>query len=280
MYKASDKIKKDYKALYDSLTIEHPEYRVLFTTRQVPLVNFTAIEGHRYSKNRIKFMLIGRAVNGWNEYCPFDKELLKDAFVDSAIKNLNNESVALSDKNSKDRFEWIDNDGRNTFRSRIDTNKAMLEMNPYSVKRTPFWNYACQIWAKLTKQEDMENLWRNRWYENIVWSNLYKVAPSFGGNPDENLKKAQLESCRALLKDEIDYFQPTHILFETDYEWWFDKFEDLFEATKITDQFVKSKGIYVGDGFTSMFVVAVRPEMRNKTSYINSVLRQFDANHD
>ena len=45
--------------------------------------------------------------------------------------------------------------------------------------------------------------------------NLYKIAPRKGGNPSEAWQKMQREACVELLRAEIEFFNPTHILFVT-----------------------------------------------------------------
>ena len=61
------------------------------------------------------------------------------------------------------------------------------------------------------------------WYEDIVWANLYTVAPAGGGNPNGSLCAAQRVICGKLLKKQIEILNPTHIVFVTDWN-WFTKF--------------------------------------------------------
>ena len=181
-----------------------------------------------------------------------------------------------------DRFEWIGDvevqgiAPKNRYREGIDKSRVEIEEMPYSLSRA-IWSYPKEVWCNLT-EHDTNLAWKCRWYENIVWSNLYKIAPTFGGNPDLRLKRAQFESCYNLLLEEIKIFKPTYILFATGYDEWFDEFDDrLGRICKINinykdkNQIVEATGELLG----AKFVVSKRPEMKDKNRYVQDVTRAF-----
>jgi hypothetical protein len=184
-----------------------------------------------------------------------------------------------------DRFEWISTTGVNpcnTVRKGIDRDPNSI--GDYLLSRSQIWNYSKSIWDNLFGRETD---WNERWFENIVWSNLYKIAPHGGGNPAGRLQKKQKEACKELLKAEIDYFKPTHIFFATARDGWFDGFSSLFQTCQDVgtnvfsgknknEQYVEVVGEYIyEDGQKAKIVVACRPEGRGKELYVNQVSSYF-----
>lgn len=175
------------------------------------------MEGCKYKSSKdiagkdFCLMLVGRAVNGRDEYRGTGTNA-KERFITSSIQNLLNDPAALT--HGKDRFEWIavdaeHNIARNCVRGGID--KEPSEVGDYRLSR-PFWGYSKEIWDTLY---GAATSWQERWYQKIVWTNLYKIAPRKGGNPSEAWRKMQREACAQLLRAEIVFFNPTHILFVT-----------------------------------------------------------------
>ena len=92
-----------YGRLYDTLT-------QIQSTYSQDAVSFTAMEGCKYKSSKdiagkdFRLMLVGRAVNGWDEYRGAGTNT-KERFVTSSIQNILNDPAALT--HGKDRFEWI-----------------------------------------------------------------------------------------------------------------------------------------------------------------------------
>ena len=277
-------MKELFGNLYDSITKDNLLKEQFTEPIRVPyLTSFTTVKGNKYDQNRIKFMLVGRAVNGWGEKRFYGELLSRDEFVSSSIDNLNTEEGTVSSQGN-DRFEWIGEAEeygaapKNRYRKRIDQSETSIKETPYSLSRA-IWSYPKEVWCELTGY-NTNNAWKDRWYENIVWSNLYKVAPTFGGNPDARLKKAQFKACCDLLVEEIEKFKPTHILFATGYDEWFDEFDKelgnpckLVENYKDKDQMVEATGEFFG----AKFVVSKRPEMKGKDRYVQAVIAGFEG---
>ena len=136
-------------------------------------------------------MIVGRAVNGWSETwehgffvqeSPF--KMVSEAYQRSLVKPLT----------------WV-----NYFWGRNEKDEKGNKCYNTAVSR--FWQLAKELIYRLTPQEQLVE---KRWAETIVWSNLYKVAPNEGGNPNEPLCRAQLEYCRNILKHEIEITTPQY----------------------------------------------------------------------
>jgi uracil-DNA glycosylase len=59
------------------------------------------------------------------------------------------------------------------------------------------------------------NIYSEPWYHKIAWSNLYKVAPFRGGNPNSSLQRLQRKYCLDILKYEIEILKPEYVVMLT-----------------------------------------------------------------
>jgi len=72
----------------------------------------------------------------------------------------------------------------------------------------PFFGFSKKIYLELSKEGE-----NPEWFKNICYTNLCKIISTEGGNPSEKLIHAQMKrDMLELLKIEIDYYRPTHIL--------------------------------------------------------------------
>lgn len=282
------KLKEAFGELYQSIPVEMDECGTFKPVAEQKYVTFTAMHGYRYfdakdsGGNPFRFMLVGRAVNGWDEY-RVPGAFTKEEFIETSMKNFQNApETVVRGVDYKDRFEWIDTDGdsaKNALRVGIDSNPDAIKDKPYLLTRSPLWSYSKGIWTNLYGENQP---WEKRWFENIVWSNLYKIAPHDGGNPTEKLMKAQKSACAKLLSAEIEYFNPTHILFITGKD-WFMPFADLFSNLKLREAsrpigenknhiYVEGTADYLlAGGNVCKSIIACRPELRPKEEYVSQV---------
>lgn len=143
------------------------------------------------------------------------------------------------------------------------------------------------IWMKLSNNPDFQDNENDRWVDYIAWTNLYKIAPKDTGNPTTTMSKKQFATCKNILKAEIEKFNPTHILFVTGYEWWFESFSDIFGVGLFDKNKVK-KNEYRGENKNKFFaeasavaldririVVSCRPEFRDENLYVKDIIDAF-----
>lgn len=279
-----------YRALYRKLQNSIYATQFVAPVEHAELCSFTAMEGIRYRANKaFRFMLVGWATNGWKEKRCYNGIPSEDDFVNSSVMNITNQPSTIVNP-AKGRFEWIGEGNEfgqaplNCFREGIDLSREEIESHPYHLK-AQIWSYPKEVWCILAAKHGVTdvsslNAWKKRWYDNIVWDNLYKIAPQNGGNPSDQLRKVQFEASAELLSAEIEYFNPTHILFATNYIDWFTPFNSHCFSNAIMpsveNKYVEAKGIYNG----IKIVVSCRPDNRKagyrKIEYVEAVVNAFE----
>jgi len=133
--------------------------------------------GNNYFNNDKKILFVGKSVNGW---------VTNNRNVDDLF-DMNNEGRII---NRNDQMEWVKNlEGTNDI---------------YNTKKSAFWRVVKQFTCLVTQKND--------WYNQIAWTNLYKVSPKTG-NPTARLKFKQLEQAKKILFKDIEILQPSVIVF-------------------------------------------------------------------
>lgn len=124
-------------------------------------------------------LFVGKAVNGW---------ITNETDVEKLFDMSNPKRIFARD----DQMEWVNNLSGNT--------------KGYNTRKSAFW----RLIKKIT-----ETYYPEKWYSNIAWTNLYKIAPWKGGNPNGKLQKFQRKSCFNILKKEIEILTPKYVIFLT-----------------------------------------------------------------
>lgn len=228
------------------------------------LSHFVGMKGKRYDEQEVRLLVVGRAVNGWGQ---LDSTSAESFSADAMEKVIN------------DKFKWIVCDNETLRNDCKDENGEYYWLND-----SPFWRTSRRIWMNLSGNDGFVDKNKDKWVDYIAWTNLYKVAPRDTGNPTTTMSKQQLNACKKILQAEIEKFKPTHILFITGYEWWFESFKDIFDV----DFYNIKKNEYRGEKKNRVFaeaslilddktkiVVACRPECRDENLYINDVACAF-----
>lgn len=202
------------------------------------LVIFSPARGRAYNT---ELMVYGRAVNDWKNY--FHKH------NEASIVDLVNDMKSCLEN---DNLDWV-------------LNSWGINDGEYNTKRSAFWR---AVW-KLSEQFSGDD--KNP-IDTIVWSNLYKVAPSGGGNPSTQLKNVQFDSCLELVRLELEIFKPQYVVFFTDYYGWVEPFVKGLPIQKIDrndEGFIKFIGTYNG----SNIVVAQHPQGKPEDEHIEAIMK-------
>jgi len=232
---------KYYEQLFEKVREMYPRRR---------LSRFFPLEGYRYNEFEqiqslenltvsvpaVRLMVVCRSVNGWTEILENSAKEFSDSMTDTLIPG-------------GEGFMWLD-DGGIAKETYINENG---EKKRYNVNRSAFFRCARAVIGKLKPITLIDT----RWFEHIVWTNLYPIAPLYGGNAEGRLRDIQLELSRKILLEQIKHYRPTHILFITDWEYWFECFApDFPNVVKRDNGTVVGKGMFNG----IRVVVSSRPD--------------------
>ena len=214
----------------------------------------------KYMEPAVRFMLIGRSVNGWTTLT----EETPNEFAQNAANTMTHPG-----------FSWLRDDGQG-----IDTYiRADGTEARYNINKSSFFRCTKQILHKMKPITAMQD----RWFEHMVWSNLYTVAPPDTGNAEGKLQDVQLEVSKTLLKQQIKHYAPTHILFMTDWDYWFDRFADIFPDVKRIGNSVTDNVVGYGTYENTKIVVSVRPDRTrpnrpDEEKFVEDVVSRFKSN--
>lgn len=204
---------------------------------------FTCMVGNDYFKRDVRFMLVGRAANGWD-----------DLYDTSSSESFGENAKTYFDNHK--RWEWI----QKNINGKLYTGK---DDNGKYFSHSRFWSYTEEIYKGLADDKgDTSRIWM----ENIAWSNLYKISPKKGNPSSRSLRLQWDGACPDILDREIELLKPTHIVFETDYDWLFDRIKK--EMKEISGEYIRANGIYMG----ASTVIMSRPERAKKDVYVRECI--------
>ncbi len=260
----TDTLSSLYSELYEAVYKSDKKYKEAF-----PLSNFVAMRGSRYderAEDSIRYMMVGRAVNGWGESIRIDS---KEIFSSCAVK-------LFEDRNRFDS-EWCMQDKESNPYSEY-YNEDKNKQSKYYLSNSPFWETNKRIFQGISGEKKAD------WFEDVVWNNIYKIAPKNYGNPSTNLIYTQALICVKILKEEIKLLRPTHVLLVIDRSWvsWTRYKNVMFDFMESFDNIVYFQNVVDGDivqcAFTSngvKVVIACRPETKNRDTYSDAVINAF-----
>lgn len=211
-----------------------------YRNRSQSLCCFSAQKGSEYNNN---LMIVGRAVNGWSN--EFD--------LDSLDVNSMVEAVFEQPPLSSCPMKWVEESWGN--------------LNGYNTKKSAFWRVTKQVSTRLNKSSPDDG-----WARKIVWSNLYKIAPSETGNPSNRLCEEQFNNCNELLMSEIEEYRPNTIIFFTGLD-WFNGFlnKEVSLSTDLTYNLVEAYGtLKVNDKEISV-IIAKHPQGKSEDKMVNEI---------
>lgn len=127
-------------------------------------------------------MFVGRAVNGW----------ITDDRDTANLFGRGNESQIFA---RSDQMQWVEQKNE--------------------CARSAFWRVVSGVSRNITDNG-------NGWYDGIAYSNLYKLAPSNGGNPSNALCGRQYDLCAEILVKEIEILAPSVAVMLNGVDWYYD----------------------------------------------------------
>jgi hypothetical protein len=215
---------------------------------QEKLVTQFPMKGRHYNG---KIMVVGRAVNGWE-----DSEWEHGELSDSTKKERYLSKLIALDE-GKCPMDWVKMSWGNTGPG-------------YNSKKSAFWRVIHNIMNQLGYEED--------WSNNFIWSNLYKIAPADGGNPSAKLIKLQKEKCVQLLREEFLLWKPKIILFLTGMNWAGNFIKDIteIEINSVTEGLVEGTGVIRINNQIGKVIIAKHPQGKNESEMVNEIMSALD----
>lgn len=180
----------------------------------------------------------GRAVNGW-----FGGNEVREIFGDG-------KNAAF---NRPDQMQWLeDAEG----------------CRDYNTRNSAFWRLIRRISSRFYPEN---------WSSHTAWSNVCKVAPDAGGNPDAALYRAQLKECREILREELRFLSPRAVVMLTG-ECWAKDFLEFLNGG-VTPDALRTKtwgggrykcSEYKIDG--TKVIVSEHPQGKNEDEHVDCIL--------
>ena len=183
-------------------------------------------------------LFIGKATNGW---------INNSINIEDLFGIQKGKMIFARD----DRMTWVEN---------LEKDKK------YNTNKSSFWRTI----KRISKKENGKDNWSTK----IAWSNLYKL--SFEkGNPDEKLKKNQIEICKKILETEIKVLNPKYIIFLTS-EWEKDFINYLtFDKKRENSKSLNWGKNYKTFGFTVdylNYIISVHPQGKNENEHFKKIV--------
>lgn len=203
---------------------------------------FFPMIGKDYFKKR-EILVMGIATNGWPN--PWSCSSFKNSIIEKSI----NESLP---EENMCAIDWV--------------NEHWYDKN-WRVRHSSFW----QVTYKLIQAK--YNCNDENWCCKMAWSNLYKIAPAYGGNPEIDIEwQSQYENCKKLFEMEIEELKPKNLLLITGLDWvcWG---EGHFIEEKKLEKHNKNKYVKATGNFkNSNVIITIRPEYQNQEKFITEVI--------
>lgn len=210
------------------------------------LTGFLGLAGAKYDQ---QLMIIGRAVNGWTEWQA--AELRDQGAIRHFIRQLRHQSGPCP-------LSWV---------------TSPPKLCKYNARRSAFWRTTRKVYEALTRKV----LNDEDWASHLAWSNLYKISNA-QGNPPDWMCAAQDQQCVEILNEELNQFEPKHILFSTGLDWVEPFIKQLANNYQHSiGRFAEAYGrIPIGNQKAS-FVVASHPMTKPEAEWVSDVTAGFVA---
>ncbi len=223
-----------------------PIYSELFANNSFKNICTFAIQwGANFpKKDKQGILFVGKSVNGW---------VTNDKNVDNLFDKDNPDRIF----ERSDQMKWVNN---------LSGNK-----NGYNTKKSAFW----RVIKKITEQ-----YYPSEWYSNIAWTNLYKISPWEGGNPNSELIKKQEKYCIEILKSEINAISPKFVIFLT--SGWETVFINSIQREKVNQNILTKKW---GKYKTSLieinkikYIISHHPQGKKEDEHKNAIILLINSN--
>ncbi|MBM3436330.1 MAG: hypothetical protein FJY07_08975 [Bacteroidetes bacterium] len=266
----NEKIFNKLSEKYDSLFIENIEtFRKAANPAGEYSVFYPSFGIRR--ENKCDFLILGQATNGWSPNFRTSDEVISADLCQKSYEYSN----CYCKEREHNPLDWVNVFwSKSTYQNEISNNTCneFYEKSDYFTFHSFFWNVVYKTICDHYKFKDRRNSWE--WTKKMVWSNLYKIAPSNGYNPNDIEKEWQRKLSLGLIKQEIDELKPRFCIVLTNLSWW-EPFQKILEPTIInkseTDE-IHSVQWYKN----TKIIVTKRPARGNHDNYATEILKKLN----
>jgi len=225
-----------------------PVYKKLLdenSFKDVCVFSFQWGENYPFHK-KSGILFVGKAVNGW---------VTNETNITELFEKSNPDRIFAR----KDQMVWVSNFSGNT--------------NGYNTRKSAFWRLVKKV---------SETYYPEKWYSNIAWTNLYKIAPWQGGNPGKKLQDIQKKYCFELLKREIEILSPKYVIFLT--SGWEKPFVQYLNGHQKTRPIKEKKWGKYKTALVEIsdinFVLSHHPQGKSEWEHHNAIIQLIGGNRD
>jgi hypothetical protein len=202
-------------------------------------------------------LIVGRAVNGWTDgWAEGDHpstEVAREVLVNEQreTQHADGEHCPMS---------WV------VSHCNLPSPADPMAKRPYNTNASPFWRASRAFAGRAGFVGDDGADWSC----HLAWTNLYKVAPVRGGNPNLRTRERQRKACIDLFELELDTLSPRCVLVLTGPD-WYRGFAPSVAMASQRGGFVHA----VGRRGASTFILADHPQTRPEKEFVGDLLRAW-----
>ena len=259
----------------------------LFASTNTKLTAGMYLTGEHYGSTENKLLVVGRALNGWEDtYCWY----IHDTHIDiksTALEIIEAWNEQTNGTKAHDRYSGKIQSAQTKLSPeacrRLEWVRSYYKGKKRSTESSsPFWTLSKKVTNQLLSDHEKD------WTKYIAWTNLYKLAPFNGGNPDDELCSLQKDICKNIFQKELNHLAPTHILVIAKKYWKNELAEDgeeqnphiaKDESDIWTRDFIDILKKYCDESSNRHFVCVSRPEIKatDNSKYIASTIKSAFA---
>lgn len=216
--------------------------------RHFEKVDLVAFHPMRGPGEAVDTMYIGRALNGWHWDFRVEQLIPNPETILDKILEDKHEATAY-----EDRLNWVEEYWQNSTKG-------------YNTAKSQFWQVIRQI--SIARNQPGE-----QWWDDIVWTNFFKIAPA-KRNPTGKMIKVMGQASHELLLAEIAYYQPRNIVCLSGLNYAAHLLASADTTIKVpNDSFLLE---YVGDvawadGRKIRFIIAPHPQTRSASKIAEEI---------
>lgn len=216
------------------------------------LCAFDTVVGGAYKGD---LLVVGRAVNGWEDEGWLAEEARSEAFRAEKSRELS----ATPADNESCPMQWVSD--------------MAGSAQGYNTNRSAFWRTVRSV----TQRLNIEGESGGSWASVLAWTNLYRVSPASAGNPSARLASIQRDGCIEALGATIDQLSPRRILFLTGWDWAGDfvKFIGSWSPAFSKAGLVESGGYLRRKGQEYSVVIAKHPQGKPEKEMVDAIMSSW-----